>query len=259
MADITNYLNTIKTGVYGEDVRQAIHDAIEACYTDGDNARIGSVDYTARTMLNNLISRSASGNLTETQLWPRSSDADQEVFIGGSTDSTNPYLIELAEDPTTCEYILIYYKTINTATPQIKMIRGSDFAAGPTVIAEPFLIGPDGVDGKQLSIREMHIKPAYDGTDPTQYQIYFTYYWLYDDASTTGTTKHILKNDTASLDYNGRAITLMRICSFNSYIPEAVESLTENLNDLMERVDNFELNVTIEEDTLIIGGTNGDQ
>lgn len=44
MASIQNYLNQIKSAVFGKDVRQAIHDAIEECYNtasiDHDNANM---------------------------------------------------------------------------------------------------------------------------------------------------------------------------------------------------------------------------
>lgn len=44
MANITNYLNKIKTAVYGKEVRGAIHDAIKECYDDAsvnhDNANM---------------------------------------------------------------------------------------------------------------------------------------------------------------------------------------------------------------------------
>ena len=39
MSAISNFLNKIKTAVYGEEVRGAIHDAIEQCYTDVTNAK----------------------------------------------------------------------------------------------------------------------------------------------------------------------------------------------------------------------------
>lgn len=39
MSAISNFLNQIKTAIYGEEVRGAIHDAIEQCYTDVANAK----------------------------------------------------------------------------------------------------------------------------------------------------------------------------------------------------------------------------
>jgi len=48
------YLQTIETAVYGEDMRQAIHDAIKECYKDGDRA---SIDMTARDSIELLSAR----------------------------------------------------------------------------------------------------------------------------------------------------------------------------------------------------------
>ena len=61
MADITELLNYIKTRVYGKDVRQAIHDAIQQCYLDG---KVGAIDMVARNQISNLVAENnnTSGN-----------------------------------------------------------------------------------------------------------------------------------------------------------------------------------------------------
>lgn len=51
---IEQYLQIIESAVYGEDMRQAIHDAIEQCYKDGDGAVI---DLTARNAVSLVNSR----------------------------------------------------------------------------------------------------------------------------------------------------------------------------------------------------------
>jgi len=51
---IQEYLQIIESAVYGEDMRQAIHDAIEQCYKDGDGA---TIDLTARDGVSLLNSR----------------------------------------------------------------------------------------------------------------------------------------------------------------------------------------------------------
>lgn len=51
MADIQTYLNNILKAVYGKDVRQSIHDAIQQCYEDGS---AGSIDLTARQQIQSL-------------------------------------------------------------------------------------------------------------------------------------------------------------------------------------------------------------
>lgn len=61
MTDITELLRNIKTKVYGKDVRQAIHDAIQQCYLDG---RVGAIDMVARNQISNLVAENndTSGN-----------------------------------------------------------------------------------------------------------------------------------------------------------------------------------------------------
>ena len=54
MADITELLNYIKTRVYGKDVRQAIHDAIQQCYLDG---KVGAIDMVARNQISNIVAK----------------------------------------------------------------------------------------------------------------------------------------------------------------------------------------------------------
>lgn len=48
---INKCLETILKGIYGRDVRQAIHDGIKQCYAD---AVSGTIDATAREGLNKL-------------------------------------------------------------------------------------------------------------------------------------------------------------------------------------------------------------
>ena len=54
MADIRTILNKILSASLGRDVRQAIHDGIETCYTDG---KAGSIDLIARQEINVLDAR----------------------------------------------------------------------------------------------------------------------------------------------------------------------------------------------------------
>lgn len=52
MAAITELLDKIKTAVYGKDVRQSIHDAIQQCYYDG---KAGSIDLEGRQIAADAI------------------------------------------------------------------------------------------------------------------------------------------------------------------------------------------------------------
>lgn len=51
MATIQDFLNDILKAIYGKDVRQSIHDAIQQCYYDG---KAGAVDLEARQRIDNL-------------------------------------------------------------------------------------------------------------------------------------------------------------------------------------------------------------
>ena len=59
MSTIKDFLTQIKNAVYGEDIRDAIHDSIELCYQDG---KAGVNDYTAREQIANIV---AHNNNTE--------------------------------------------------------------------------------------------------------------------------------------------------------------------------------------------------
>lgn len=61
MADITELLKNILSKVYGKDVRQSIHDAIQQCYLDG---KVGAIDMVARARIDNLVAQNndTSGN-----------------------------------------------------------------------------------------------------------------------------------------------------------------------------------------------------
>ena len=73
MSDIATYLSNILNAIRGEDVRQSIHDAIQACYEDG---QAGATDLTARQQITELQTRINNQ-------YPVGS-----IFI--STSSTNP-------------------------------------------------------------------------------------------------------------------------------------------------------------------------
>lgn len=54
MSNIAQYLNKILEAIYGKDVRQSIHDAIQQCYYDG---KAGTVDLEARQSIDTLEAR----------------------------------------------------------------------------------------------------------------------------------------------------------------------------------------------------------
>ena len=65
MSNIEQNLAFILSSRYGEDVRQAIHDAIHDCYEDG---KAGAVDLTAREQIANLVANAPSGSEKDSEL-----------------------------------------------------------------------------------------------------------------------------------------------------------------------------------------------
>lgn len=145
MSDIATLLNTIKTAIYGRDVRQAIHDAIRKCYDDG---RAGTIDLTARELAKLNASKlqaeisdfteSASGRMDDYETQTSAQIAEELAALNtrlenfmASAGATTATLIEKTSLVTelvnsggninisidtlmTYDYIDIYYKTAGT-------------------------------------------------------------------------------------------------------------------------------------------------
>lgn len=131
--DITNHLATIINARYGEQVRQAIHDAIKACYTDGNwDASTGMVDLLAREAINSILDRS-TGNVQETRIWPSSDvdiyDTDWEGAWYNGQDLTFDYELTPGVKGTNpnadFDYIYVYYKPVITASPELHIFKAS--------------------------------------------------------------------------------------------------------------------------------------
>ncbi len=78
MADIQNLLQQLLNAVYGKDVRQAIHDAIEKCYYDG---KAGAVDLEARQKID--VANARIDNFTALSEGSTTGDAElQDIRVG---------------------------------------------------------------------------------------------------------------------------------------------------------------------------------
>lgn len=80
MSDIATYLNNILTAIRGEDVRQSIHDAIQACYEDGQS---GATDLTARQMVQELQTR-INNQYPVGSIFISTSSANPSEALGGT-------------------------------------------------------------------------------------------------------------------------------------------------------------------------------
>lgn len=79
MSTIQEYLNNILKAVYGKDVRQNIHDAIQQCYEDG---KVGAVDLVARQRIDNLVKLPEGSTTGDAEL------ADIRVGMDGTSYDT---------------------------------------------------------------------------------------------------------------------------------------------------------------------------
>ena len=95
MATIMDYLNKIKTAIYGKDVRQAIHDAIQQVYYDG---KAGSIDLEARQDFNDFVNYGAKNFLENTAVSKAESgvvftvNSDKSVTVNG-TPTADVYFV----------------------------------------------------------------------------------------------------------------------------------------------------------------------
>ncbi len=108
MANITNYLNKIKTAVYGKDVRGAIHDAIKQVYDDAsvnhDNANmeVKMARGTHNTLNDRLDKSDEIQAQTNAQLSQNNNDLnarmDTFVAVGSTSDNAETVDIRIGVD-----------------------------------------------------------------------------------------------------------------------------------------------------------------
>lgn len=170
MADIQTDLNTIAKGKYGKDVRQAIHDAIETCYSDG---KVGSIDLVARERIDNIV---VSGNkeLTEQTLWNGS------IYGTGASAS-------LASAITNFDYIDLYVtKEGNVSIHTIPSLRG-------TYIIRESNLPDDGAASFSIS------EAGLTFTDNSTISLYKEMYFSYENGTATGRIVNPTDTDSQSL------------------------------------------------------------
>lgn len=177
MSNIESNLETIQKGVYGKDVRRAIHDAIEECYSDG---HAGAIDLIARERINTLIG--GTGDLVEVPLFE-----ELELFAYDQTFTIDPDEHLISD----FDYIAIYYKVVSSGAPEVKWYKSSDFLTLPIVISGVFLENA----GHKLSAREIHIRCT-DSDDQT-FEVYLANNWKLNgsDAADGGTYTEVEATD----------------------------------------------------------------
>ena len=182
--DISRHLATIISARYGEEVRQAIHDAIQSCYTDGQwdvtagQSGHGLVDLLARQQIDKILDRS-TGNVQETRLWP-STDTDTTLqnFEGAWYEGQQIKFNDSQEytDPTTdFDYIYVYYKPVITGDPELHIFRASTFRIKPSVISGVYFGRKN--DSIYASMRKINISDNPNSQDPLEFMLYDVLAW----------------------------------------------------------------------------------
>lgn len=181
--DITQHLATIISARYGEQVRQAIHDAIQSCYTDGQwnvtagQSGHGLVDLLARQMIDKILDRS-TGNVQETRLWPSAdTDITPQSFEGAWYEGQSiQFNQDACTDPTTdFDYIYVYYKPVITGDPELHVFRASTFRTKPSVISGVYFGRRN--DSIYASMRKINISDNPATEDPLEFQLYDVLAW----------------------------------------------------------------------------------
>ena len=157
MPDFNDILHTLKTAIKGEDMRQAIYDGMKMLYDSGQPGHVE--DDWARAQIAEIIkTRGNLLNLTEVPFTLKDEN-DQEVtelYINGQTFTIDKNEFPLDE----YKYILVYFKTVSTATPEVKVYNREEFVDpnNITVIASTFTARGDTSQRTSRSdIQEIHL------------------------------------------------------------------------------------------------------
>lgn len=242
--DITTELANILNAKYGETVRQSIHDAIKKCYTDGvwdPTQTTGLVDVLAREAINRMNDRS-TGNVTETVLYDSETNPNGELWRNG-----DQFTLDCDGAPENLfEFIIVYYKVVYTAQPELHIFKAADFVAGPVVIGGEFF--EQTQTGTTITnvakMRKLHIYPR--GGSNVDFIINYASQWEADeqkqptdgDVSTSITTIQASTDDAATRA--GGCITKITGISYQSMESAFETYITQNSV------------ATFENDTLVI-------
>ena len=273
MSDIATLLNTIKTAIYGRDVRQAIHDAIRKCYDDG---RAGAIDLTARELAKLNASKlqaeisdfteSASGRMddyetqTSTQIAEELAELNTrlENFMA-SAGATTATLIEKTSLVTelvnsggninisidtlmTYDYIDIYYKTAGTYRQLTRVT--------PDMLAEVIDVGSITYTNESFfGNLEFRLLPQNDG----EYLRLMVYRWQWSGSKSAAavrreeTNQNVgiyrmdgIKHTTAMGNKDGE-LSDLRIGPDGTSYTSAGEMIRGQLQELVDRLDDIGL------------------
>ena len=199
----------IKTGVYGEDVRDAIVTAIEQCYEDG---KAGAYDPVARKQIDDILKTNGSA-FSETTL------IEKEIFFSGDNFTIAKTFEQASADSGSTsinirnfDMICVYYKLVRTAAAEMRMFKTSDFISGqPIVVSTVFIHDGGNSDARTLSARRIQLTCT-EGT--THYACEVTY----------ANQISITRNATDNTKFTGS--TVGSETGSTSYLPGVITKIT---------------------------------
>ena len=133
MATIQEYLNNILKAVYGKDVRQNIHDAIQQCYEDG---KVGAVDLVARQRIDNLAKLPEGSTTGDAEL------ADIRVGVDGTEyetagEAVRGQVSDLKSD----------------LNEKVSTNQGADNAGKAMVVGDDGILFPNNINGVSTKLK----------------------------------------------------------------------------------------------------------
>lgn len=253
--DISGYLAQILSAVKGEDVRQAIHDAIQRCYTDGTWPDTGNtVDLQAREKIASILNY-MTGTPNEVLLYPQTVDDIAPTYPSSASGDTGLPIYGLMDfslnvDPSTFDFIRVYYQTVRQPTsspayntaPIIFEFTADDFLNATSVISGYNY----GTANQHLRIRRMDLKQDSTNYPPgteenrKHYTVSNASYWTWNGNNDSNAVT--MEVDPASSEANVySAGAILKIVGIKyATVNDAIETYLESNSVL-----------TVEDDTLI--------
>lgn len=214
MSTIADYLNIIRTAIYGKDVRQAIVDAINQCYADaseGITPVISTEDVTGGVKVTITVGADTTEFVVGTETLENEmsefinsqSGVRGETVLWSGTGAGKNFTATLSDDPTNYDYIEVHYQykdyddTVHPA--EIRKYNSADFASQNGIVLN---IANETTDG--LFMSRMNIAKT---TETNKYKVTVAETYKISGATATGTASEITApTGGSSSDYSAGCI-----------------------------------------------------
>lgn len=248
MADsnIEELLNQILSAVFGKDVRQAIHDAIQQCYEDG---KVGAVDLVARQRIDNLAKLEEGSTTGDAEL--------RDIRIGydgteyeNAGEAVRGQIGSLSEDIKNIKKINVFDKSDITTGGYLRGTVGSDINS--VVTLEGSFYCNQIWDVKEGDI--IRTSTPYMGVaiyDENNKLILKFNDGLTEHKLPSGSKKMRYSSNVTSANYLDNAMITINFEMPSEYIPYGLNSfptyedkqIVENVNSELSKIDNRLINL----------------